>query len=230
MRPATGFAALRLLELTGAEVYVPPDQTCCGQPAWSAGNRPLAASLAKKAVAELEGFDAVVIPSGSCGDHLRKVYPELLADDPLWAERAAGLAAHCYELSDFLVNVMPLSEVPGAFDGTVTYHDSCKGLRQLGIKEQPRKLLSQVRGLSLREMADCEACCGFGGAFSVHFEDISTRIVDDKCDSILASGADVIVGGDLGCLLNIEGRLRRRGDHETRVLHFAELLAGGSGS
>lgn len=230
MRPSAGFAALRLLELTGADVHVPEGQTCCGQPAWSAGNRPLAINLAKKAVAELEVYDAVVIPSGSCAGHLRHRYPELLKDDPAWSARAASLAARCHELSDFLVNLLPLPEVPGVFEGAVTYHDSCKGLRQLGIKTQPRALLARVQGLSLREMPDCEACCGFGGAFSVRFDAISTRIVDDKCDTILATGADAIVGGDLGCLLNIEGRLRRRGDTETRVLHFAEVLAGGSGS
>ena len=226
MRPAVGFASLRLLAAAGCEVVVPADQTCCGQPAWSAGNRPLAVALAKKAIAELEGFDYVVIPSGSCSDQVRNVYPQLLADDAQWGPRATALAARAYELSSFLAEVVQFAAPPAVFAGSVTYHDSCKGLRALGIKAQPRELLLKVRGLSLQEMPDCEECCGFGGAFSVKFGDISTRIVDRKCDSIAAVAADAVVGGDLGCLLNIEGRLRRRGDLTTRVLHIAEVLAG----
>ncbi len=226
MRPAVGFAALRLLEEAGCEVVVPPGQTCCGQPAWSAGNRDLARNLAKKAIVELEPFDYVVIPSGSCADHLRNVYPQLLADEPAWATRAATVVARSYELSHFLNEILKLEDVPGAFAGSATYHDSCKGLRGLGIKSQPRALLAQVRGLTLAEMQDCEECCGFGGAFAVRFGEVSTAIVDRKCEAIAATGADAVVGGDLGCLLNIEGRLRRRGDLSTQVLHLAEVLAG----
>jgi L-lactate dehydrogenase complex protein LldE len=227
MRPSIGFATLRLLEGAGCEVVVPPGQTCCGQPAWSAGNRAVAGDLARKAIVELEGFDAVVIPSGSCADHVRHVYPQLLAEDPAWAERAAVVAAKTHELTSFLVDVLKVSAVPAAFEGSVTYHDSCKGLRGLGIKQQPRALMDKVNGLEIREMGESEECCGFGGAFSVKFGDVSTRIVDRKCESIAAAGADAVVGGDLGCLLNIEGRLRRRGDETTRVLHIAEVLAGG---
>ena len=226
MRPSVGFAALKLLEEAGCEVVVPPGQTCCGQPAWSAGDRPAARLLAQKAVAELEGYEHVVIPSGSCAEHVKNVYPQLLADDPAWAARAAAVAARTRELTDFLVNVLGAAAVPGNFAGSVTYHDSCKGLRGLGIKAQPRQLLAKVRGLSLKEMEGCEECCGFGGAFSVKFGEVSTAIVDRKCQSIEAAGADAVVGGDLGCLLNIEGRLRRRGDETTRVLHVAEVLAG----
>jgi L-lactate dehydrogenase complex protein LldE len=226
MRPAVGFAALRLLEAAGADVVVPAGQTCCGQPAWTAGNRGLAAELARKAVAELEGYERVVIPSGSCADQIRNVYPQLLADDPAWAARAAAVAANTRELAQFLADEAGLVGMPGEFSGTVTYHDSCKGLRNLGIKRQPRELLGRVRGLSLSEMADCEECCGFGGAFAVRFGETSAAIVDRKCDAIATAGADAVVGGDLGCLLNIEGRLRRRGDTTTRVLHLAEVLAG----
>ena len=243
MRPSIGFAALRLLEGLGADVFVPKGQTCCGQPAWSAGDRrlamdlarkasvstaPGARQLARKAIAELEGYDAVVIPSGSCTDQIRNVYPQLFADDAQWAPRARALAERTHELTSFLADVAKPALGSAAFDGSVTYHDSCKGLRGLGIKRQPRELLMQVRGLSLKEMPDCEECCGFGGAFSVKFSEVSTQIVDRKCDAILAAGADVVVGGDLGCLINIEGRLRRRGDETTRVLHIAEVLAGGS--
>ncbi len=228
MRPSIGFATLRLLEAAGCDVVVPEGQTCCGQPAWSAGNRAVAADLARKAIAELEAYSAVVVPSGSCTDQIRNVYPQLLADDAEWGPRALALAAKTHELTQFLADVAQLETAPAEFAGSVTYHDSCKGLRALGIKRQPRELLLKVQGLSLKEMSDCEECCGFGGAFSVKFGDVSTRIVDRKCESIAASGADAVVGGDLGCLLNIEGRLRRRGDDTTRVLHVAEVLAGGS--
>ena len=227
MRPSVAFASLRLLEAAGCEVIVPEGQTCCGQPAWSAGERALAADLARKAIGELEGYDYVVIPSGSCADQIRNVYPQLLADDPAWGLRARTLADRAYELTSFLVDVLKLSAVPNQFDGSVTYHDSCKGLRGLAIKRQPRDLLARVPGLSLKEMSECEECCGFGGAFSVKFCEVSTKIVDRKCDAIAAAGADAVVGGDLGCLMNIEGRLRRRGDETTRVLHIAEVLAGG---
>ena len=227
MRPSVAFASLRLLEAAGCEVIVPEGQTCCGQPAWSAGERALAADLARKAIGELEGYDYVVIPSGSCADQIRNVYPQLLADDPAWGLRARTLADRAYELTSFLVDVLKLSAVPNQYDGSVTYHDSCKGLRGLAIKRQPRDLLARVPGLSLKEMSECEECCGFGGAFSVKFGEVSTKIVDRKCDAIAAAGADAVVGGDLGCLMNIEGRLRRRGDETTRVLHIAEVLAGG---
>lgn len=226
MRPAVGMASLRLLEAAGCDVVVPEGQTCCGQPAWSAGERSIAENLAKKAIAELDVYDYVVIPSGSCADHVRNIYPQLLADDPAWDGRARQLAGRVFELTSFLADVLKAGESSAEFSGSVTYHDSCKGLRGLGIKRQPRELLLKVRGLSLREMSDCEECCGFGGAFSVKFGEISTQIVDRKCEAIAQVGADAVVGGDLGCLINIEGRLRRRGDEATRVLHIAEVLAG----
>ena len=227
MRPSVGFATLRLLESVGCEVVVPEGQTCCGQPAWSAGNRALAADLAKKAIAELEGYEYVVIPSGSCTDQIRNVYPQLFAQDAEWGPRALTLAERTYELTQFLVDILKFDKPLVGFDGSVTYHDSCKGLRGLGIKQQPRDLLLKVAGLSLKEMPDCEECCGFGGAFSLRFGEVSTQIVDRKCESIARVAADAVVGGDMGCLINIEGRLRRRGDVETRVLHIAEVLAGG---
>lgn len=228
MRPEIGFAALRLLESAGCDVVVPEGQTCCGQPAWSAGNRPASIDLARKAIRELEAYEHVVIPSGSCAEHVRNNYPALLAEDPLWAQRARAVAGRCRELAAFLVEYYPDFTPTASFPGSVTYHDSCKGLRALGVKQAPRELLRRVRGLSLVEMADCEECCGFGGAFSVRFGEVSTRIVDRKCESIATTGAAAAVGGDLGCLLNIQGRLLRRGDEKTRVLHFAEILAGAS--
>jgi L-lactate dehydrogenase complex protein LldE len=226
MRPRIGFAALRLLEAAGCEVVVPETQTCCGQPGYNSGDRAGARRLAQKLIAEFEPCEYVVVPSGSCAGMIKTHYPELFSDAPQWQARVQALAAKTYELTDFLVRVAKLGNVPGAFAGTVTYHDACSGLRELGIKRQPRELLAKIPGLALTEMAEAEACCGFGGTFAVKFGDISTRIVDVKCDRIADTAADAVVLGDLGCMLNIEGRLRRRGDATTRVLHVAEVLAG----
>ena len=224
MRPSIGFAALRLLEAGGADVFVPPTQTCCGQPAYNSGDRADAIALARKVIDEFESCDYLVAPSGSCSGMIRTHYGELFGDDPAWSSRAAELAAKTYELTDFLVSVLKIERVPGAYRGTVTYHDSCAGLREMGVKEQPRALLAAMEGVRVTEMADCETCCGFGGTFCVKFGDISARLADNKCQHIVNSGADAVVLGDLGCMLNIEGRLRRRGD-ATRVLHIAEVLA-----
>lgn len=230
MRPSVGFAALQLLEDAGCEVIVPDSQTCCGQPAYSGGDRAAARDLARKVIAEFEGYDCVVAPSGSCADHIRNAYPQLLADDGEWAARARALSARTYELTDFLVSVLKVNTVAGRFAGSVTYHDSCSGLRGLGIHAQPRALLAKVPGLELREMNAAQECCGFGGAFSIKYGDLSAAIAARKTGNARATGADAVVGGDLGCLLNIEGRLRREGDLETRVLHVAEVLAGADGA
>ena len=229
MRPRIGFAAIRLLEAAGCEVVVPPTQTCCGQPGYNSGDRATAMALARKVLDEFEGCDYVVAPSGSCAGMIRTHYPELFYDAPDELERVRNLCGRTYELTDFLVNVMKLDRVPGLFKGTVTYHDSCSGLRELGVKAQPRALLAKVPGLKLTEMEEAETCCGFGGAFAVKFGEISTHIAERKCANIAACGADAVVLGDLGCMLNIEGRLRRRGDLKTQVLHIAEVLAGEDG-
>jgi L-lactate dehydrogenase complex protein LldE len=226
MRPRIGFAALKLLEAAGCDVVVPRTQTCCGQPGYNSGDRKSALALARKVLAEFEEFDYVVAPSGSCAGMIRTHYPDLFADDQAAAGRAKRLCDRTYELTDFLVNVVKLERVPGTFRGTATYHDSCSGLRELGVRTQPRTLLSRVPGLTLKEMEECETCCGFGGTFAVKFGDISSHIAERKCANIAASGADAVVLGDLGCMLNIEGRLRRRGDMKPRVLHVAEVLAG----
>ena len=227
-RPSIGFAALKLLEAAGCEVIVPQTQTCCGQPGYNSGDRASAQALARKVLAEFEACDYLVAPSGSCSGMIRAHYPDLFSDQPAELERIERLCARTYELTDFLVNVVKLEQVPGRFDGTVTYHDSCSGLREMGVKSQPRQLLAKMPGLKLREMEEAEACCGFGGAFAIKFGEISTRIADNKCNNVAASGADALVLGDLGCMLNIEGRLRRRGDMTTKVLHVAEVLAGKS--
>jgi len=225
MRPRVGFAALKLLERAGCTVVVPETQTCCGQPGYNSGDRESARLLARKVLREFADCDFVVAPSGSCSGMIREHYPELFRGEPEH-EDFRRLAARTYELTDFLVNRTRLGEVPGRFDGVVTYHDSCAGLREMKVKQQPRQLLSRVPGLTLKEMEGAESCCGFGGTFSVKFGEISARLADDKCRNVQAAGADAVVLGDLGCMLNIEGRLRRMGDHRTRVLHVAEVLAG----
>ncbi len=225
MRPRVGFCALQLLEAAGAEVVVPHTQTCCGQPGYNSGDLAAARVLARKLVGEFRDCEYVVVPSGSCAGMLRVHYPRLLGDDP----EIAALAARTYELTDFLTTILPLPQPPGQFGGRITYHDSCSGLRELGVKAQPRALLAKLPGVTLHEMPEPETCCGFGGTFALKYGAISARLAEDKCAQIENSGADAVVGGDLGCLLNIEGRLRRRGDACTRVLHIAELLAGDDG-
>lgn len=225
MRPSIGFAAIKLLEAGGAEVLVPASQTCCGQACYNSGDRADAITLAKKVVAEFEGCDYLVAPSGSCSGMIRTHYGELFADEASWSARVAKLAAKTYELADFLANVLKLERVPGDYRGTVTYHDCCAGLREMGVKAQPRALLARMDGVRISEMAEAETCCGFGGTFAVKLGEISARIADNKCRQIVASGADAVVLGDLGCMLNIEGRLHRLGD-ATKVLHIAEVLSG----
>jgi L-lactate dehydrogenase complex protein LldE len=230
MRPEIGFSALKLLEAAGCEVVVPENQTCCGQPAYSGGNKDAARELAAKFLDEFEGFDYVVIPSGSCGGTIRTHYDDIFAGHPALLARYARIKERVYELTDFLVTVIKMNQLPpaaaSAFRGTVTYHDSCSGLRELNVQRQPRELLARREGVELKEMAQARQCCGFGGAFALKYGDISTAIVDEKCEHIHASGADAVVLGDLGCMLNIEGRLRRTGDTTTRVLHVAQVLAG----
>ena len=225
VRPNIGFAALKLLEDAGCTVTVPVAQTCCGQPGYNSGAREIAKTLARKVLAEFRHCDYVVAPSGSCSGQMKlHVVEDLFKGEPEEADFRA-LAAKWYELSDFLVNVMKIDKLAAKFDGSVTFHDSCAGLRELGIKSQPRALLAQT-GCALSEMQDAEKCCGFGGTFSIKLGEISTRMAENKCVNIGVSGASTVVGGDLGCLLNIEGRLRRNGDTNTRVYHFAEIVAG----
>lgn len=226
MRPSIGFAAIRLLEAGGAQVVIPVAQTCCGQPGYNSGDRKGALALAAKLVGEFEACDYLVAPSGSCTGMIKTHYADLFRDDAAMLARANALGAKTWELTDFLFNVLKLESVPGKFSGTVTYHDSCAGLREMGVKQQPRELMAKVPGLRLREMTECETCCGFGGTFSIKYGEISSRLADNKCAFIAESRADAVVLGDLGCMLSIEGRLRRRGDLATRVLHVAELLAG----
>lgn len=223
-RPSVGFAAAKLLEDAGCRVHVPA-QTCCGQPAFNSGAKGEAKTIAAQVIEAFEPFDYVVAPSGSCGGMLAKHYPELFQDDPAWAKRARALARKSFELVSFLTDVMKVERVAARYADTVAYHDSCAGLRELGVKGQPRRLLATVDGLNLAELPSAEVCCGFGGTFCVKYGEISTDIVERKCADVVATGAGTLLAGDLGCLMNMAGRLKRRGS-AVKVRHVAEVLAG----
>jgi L-lactate dehydrogenase complex protein LldE len=224
-RPSVGFAAIKLLERAGCRVDVPRAQTCCGQPAYNAGDRRTARDLAVGIVAAFQGYDYVVVPSGSCAGMLKHHLPHLFDDDPNLRSRADALASRVFALVSFLTDVLGVKDTSAASgEGTMTYHDSCSGLRELGIKQQPRDLL-KAAGVTVVEMAEPEICCGFGGLFCVKYPDISVRMVSDKTKDIAATGADTVLAGDLGCLLNIAGRLEREG-RAVHVRHVAEVLAG----
>ena len=227
MRPSIGFAAIRLLEQAGCRVEVPRAQTCCGQPAFNSGDTRGGAALARRVIAAFEGYEHVVAPSGSCTAMIRAHYREALADYPAWLPRAEALAARTHELLSFLVDVRGWRPegVALAAGATYTYHDSCSGLRELGILDQPRVLLREVAGLEMRPLTGNDVCCGFGGTFCVKYPSISDAIVKEKAVLIEATGADLLLGGDLGCLMNMAGALHRRGSG-VRAFHAAEVLAG----
>ncbi len=224
-RPAVGFAAVKLIEDAGCTVGVPAAQTCCGQPAYNSGDRADTRAIAENTIRAFEEFDYVVAPSGSCAGMLKKHYPTLFGDDPEWQARANAFSAKVHELVSFLTDVLGVEEVQARLPASATYHDSCSGLRELGIREQPRRLLRSVEGLELKEMADADVCCGFGGTFCVKYSDVSNAIVTKKTDRIEEAGAELLLAGDLGCLMNMAGKLKRAGSSvETR--HVAEVLAG----
>lgn len=223
-RPTVGFAAAKLLEDAGCTVEVPL-QTCCGQPAFNSGDRATARAIALGIMQSFAGFDYIVAPSASCAGMLRTHLPELFADEPDLLPRATAFSAKVYELVSFLVDVLGITKVNARFQGNVTYHDSCSGLRELGIKSQPRQLLESVEGLSLTEMNTADVCCGFGGTFAVKYGEISDAIVTKKAEDITASSAEVVLAGDLGCLMNMAGKLQRLG-RPVQARHVAEVLAG----
>ncbi len=224
-RPTVGFAAVRLLEEAGCKVAVPRAQTCCGQPAYNSGDRADATAIARDVIAAFRGFDYVVAPSGSCAGMVKLHYPALFAAEPTMKAAADELAGRTYELVAFLTEVMGMTRVVSDFNGAVTYHDSCSGLRELGIKEQPRKLLASMPSLTLKELPGAETCCGFGGTFAVKYGEVSSEIARRKAKDIVATGADTVLAGDLGCLLNMAGSLSREGA-ALKVRHVAEVLAG----
>jgi len=224
-RPSVGFAAVKLLEDAGCRVEVPEAQTCCGQPAFNSGDTADAAAIARNVIAAFRGYDYVVVPSGSCGGMIIKHYPELFAPGTADHEAALELGGRTHELVSFLTRVMKVERVDASFPARATYHDSCSGLRELGIKAEPRKLLASVAGVSLREMTDAEVCCGFGGTFCVKYPGISDKMLEKKLKHIHATGADTLIAGDLGCLMNMAGKLKREGS-AVKVRHVAEVLAG----
>ncbi len=220
IRPNVGFAAVKLLEEAGCQVSVPAAQTCCGQPAYNGGDRKNARAIAEQVIEAFAGFDYVVAPSGSCAAMIKVHYPQLLESDA-----ARELALRTYELMQFLVDVRGMDGVTARLGGKVAYHDSCSGLRELGIKEQPRKLLASVDGLSQSDYQGSDTCCGFGGQFCVKYPDIADKMAADRTQAIEASGADMLLGGDLGCLCHLAGKLSRDGS-DVQVRHVAEVLAG----
>jgi L-lactate dehydrogenase complex protein LldE len=224
VRPSVGFATVKLLEQAGCDVDVPV-QTCCGQPAWNSGADKHAAELARQMIERFEPFDYVVAPSGSCAGMIKVHYPEVLANDVQWLPRARALAAKTHELISFLVNVRGMKHVDARCAARACYHDSCSSLREMRVREEPRQLLASVEDLSISELKEPEVCCGFGGLFSVKYPEISERMSDDKIDDAQSTGAELMLGADLGCLLHLKGRMQRKGIN-MRVRHVAEVLAG----
>jgi len=224
IRPSVGFAAVRLLEEAGCRVEVPAGQTCCGQPAYNSGDKADTRAIAAQVIEAFQGFDYVVAPSGSCAAMLRHHYPTLFEEDPKMAAKARDFAGRCHELLSFLVDVRQVTSLSSEVRARVTYHDSCSGLRELGVKAQPRQLLAALPGIALEEMKDAEVCCGFGGTFCVKYPEISNKIVTEKAAAVEASGAELLLAGDMGCLLNMAGKLKRQGS-QVKARHVAEVLA-----
>ncbi|MEN3951021.1 (Fe-S)-binding protein [Iodidimonas sp. SYSU 1G8] len=224
MRPEVGFASASLIEAAGFEVVVPKGQSCCGQPNYNGGDRNAARRMAERTIALLQRYERVVVPSGSCAAMIKLHYPSLFDEADALFGKARALADKTQELTTFLAanGYVPAVKLAAT---RVTYHDSCSGLRELGIHDQPRALLRRIDGLRLVELSEPEVCCGFGGTFCIKYPDISNRMVSNKTADIAATGASVVAMGDVGCLMNIEGRLRREGS-SVRACHVAELLAG----
>ena len=218
---------MRLLRRLGHIVDFDPRQTCCGQPAFNTGYRGHARGLARRFIEVFEGAEAVVAPSGSCVAMVRH-FPELFEDDKAWRDRATEMASRVHELSSFLVDVLEVDDVGARFDGAVTWHDACHGRRDLCLSEQPRRLLRNISGADLVEAKGADSCCGFGGTFSVKYPEISVAILDRKLDEVEKLGVDAVVSSDVSCLMQIDGRLRRRGAR-ARTMHLAEVLAGENG-
>ena len=229
VRPLVGFSAMELLERAGCKVTVPGNQTCCGQPGFNSGDLKSTRKIARQVIRTFEHFDYVVVPSGSCAGMIARHYPaDLFGEDEAWERRARRLAGKTYELTGFLADVMAYSPARPLHDFShlhATYHDSCSCLREMKVKEQPRRLLKTICNIDIDEMADTDVCCGFGGAFSIKMPQVSAGIADKKIENALATGADLMLSADMGCLLHLSGRLKRRGEL-LKVRHVAEVLAG----
>ncbi len=224
--PSVGESMVRLLDRQGIDVDFPMGQTCCGQPAFNSGFVSESRQVALTMLDAFEDAEYVISPSGSCTGMIHHYYPELFRDDPILLERARRLSKKTWEFSQFFVRVLGMDDLGAAFPHKVTYHPSCHANRLLGVKDEPYRLLKRVRGIDLVPLSHAEDCCGFGGTFSVKMSNISGAMVGEKCDHVRESGADVLVGTDMGCLMNIGGYLQKQG-HPIRVLHLAELLYEG---
>ena len=222
--PDVGMAMARVLERAGCSLAFPPDQTCCGQPAFNSGYRDEARQVANHFLNVFRDAEYIVVPSGSCTSMVSHHYGELFASDPATLAEVRRLESRTWEFSQFMTDVLKVGDIGSRFEGVATYHDSCHALRELKIKQGPRKLLSHVRGLELREMDIAEECCGFGGTFSVKFPEISGGMARTKIDSIMRTGADIVISIDSSCLMQIQGAIRRAG-LPIRTLHLAEVLA-----
>jgi L-lactate dehydrogenase complex protein LldE len=222
--PKVGLAMAGVLERLGYEVEFPEEQTCCGQPAFNTGYREDARKVARHFLGVFRDAEYIIIPSGSCAGMVKHHYAELFSKEPETLEAFERIKPRVFEFSQFLLDVAKVEDVGARFERVVTYHDSCHALREMGIKQGPRRLLSHVRGLELREMEPAEECCGFGGTFSVKFPEISGGMARTKLDSILKTGAEVVVSVDSSCLMQIQGALSRAGSR-VRTMHLAEVLA-----
>lgn len=222
--PEVGHAVVDIFKRLALPFDIPSDQTCCGQPAYNTGYEKQAAVAARRFIDIFESSDVIVCPSGSCVDMVRHHYPALFKDDPEWSTRAENVSKKIYELTEYLVDVLNITDVKSGFKGRITYHESCHLSRRIGVKDQPRKLIQAIQGAELVEMEDAGRCCGFGGTFSVKYADISTAILEDKIKAIMESGVDTVVGCDISCLMNIQGMLTRK-KTGIKALHIAQLLA-----
>ena len=222
--PEVGMSMTGVLRRLGVEVDFPSEQTCCGQPAFNSGFTSEARELAKRFIEIFEKSEYVVAPSGSCTSMVKVFYPELFKNDPEWHARAESLASRTREFTEFVVNVMGVEDVGASYRGKVALHQSCHLLRELQVRVEPQRLLRAVKGIELVQLEHAEACCGFGGLFSIKYPHISGGILQEKINSIKKSGADVVVASDVGCLMHIAGGLSRQGI-ATRTMHIAELLA-----
>lgn len=223
--PQTGFNFVKILEKAGCSVHYNPEQSCCGQPAYNTGYQKNTAELARKFIHDFEGERVIVSPGASCSAFIRNYYPSMLKDSKE-EHHCASLASRLVELTDFLVNRLKLRDIGAEFHHKVTYHDSCSALREYGIKQEPRLLLENVKGLELIEMEGSEVCCGFGGTFSVKHTAISSAMVEQKVQNAIKSGAEYIVTTEASCLMNIEGYIKKN-NMPIKAIHIADILASG---
>ena len=222
--PQAALSMVKIFNTLDIPLEIPPRQTCCGQPAFNSGYTKQTVRAAKKFIATFENSRVIVCPSGSCVDMVKHQYPLLFEEGSAWYSRAMNISKKIYELSQYLVDVLKIDDLGAVWHGKLTYHDSCHLYRNLGIFDQPRKLISKIKGATLVEMKHSTQCCGFGGTFSIKYPDISAAILEEKVNHIIASGAKAVVGCDVSCLMNVQGMLSRKNSN-IQTFHIAEILA-----